>query len=174
MPTSSLPASYCRLLFHRVPLGLAAILLAGAVGINMGNVIGRYVFQSAIYWAEEAMIYMAIWSISLASVAVAYDRTHLTMDLFAGRLPARWRRIADGMMTAVIVAVCLFMALQSLTIIRTLLRNDQRSLALELPMAIPQSSLLVGFVMIAAAVTARFLCPCETEDTAVSHDRAGP
>ena len=57
------------------------------VAINFTNVIGRYVFQAAIYWAEEAMVYLAIWSIFLAAIAIAYDRAHLTMDFFSARLP---------------------------------------------------------------------------------------
>jgi TRAP-type C4-dicarboxylate transport system permease small subunit len=156
MPGSTL-ARLCRLFFHGLPLGLAAVLLMAGVAVNLANVVGRYAFQNAIYWAEEAMVYMAIWSIFLASVAIAYDRAHLTMDLFATRLSPRWGRLADGAITAVTVAVCLFMAWQSLTITRTLIRNGQNSLALELPMAIPQSALLVCFVLIGAAVVARFI-----------------
>ena len=49
--------------------------------------VARYVFLAAFYWAEEVMVYLAIWSIFLAAAAVAYDGRHLTMDLFAARLP---------------------------------------------------------------------------------------
>jgi TRAP-type C4-dicarboxylate transport system permease small subunit len=146
----------CGIAFRAIPLGVAATLLIGSVVVNLANVIGRYAFQAALYWAEEAMIYMAIWSIFLAAVAIAYDRADLTMGLLSARLASPWRRIAEGVMTAITVAVCLFMAAQSLTITRTLIRNGQNSLALELPMWIPQASLLFGFAMIAAAVIARY------------------
>ena len=79
--------------FRAIPLSLAATLLIVAVAINLANVIGRYAFQAAIYWAEEAMIYMAIWSIFLAAVAIAYDGADLTMGLFSARLSPPWRRI---------------------------------------------------------------------------------
>jgi C4-dicarboxylate transporter DctQ subunit len=162
--TQSKAAVLCRLLFHRIPLGLAALLLGTGVAINFANVIGRYIFLSAIYWAEEAMIYMAIWSIFLAAIAIAYDRADLTMDFFSAKLSDRWKRVADAVITAVTAAVCLFMASQSLTILRTLIRNGQNSLALELPMAIPQSSLLFGFVMIAIAVVVRFMLRPPNDD----------
>ena len=45
-----------RVAFHSIPLGLAALFLVLAVSINFANVIGRYMFSAAIYWAEEAMV----------------------------------------------------------------------------------------------------------------------
>lgn len=155
--TQSKPSRFCWLFFRQLPLALAAALLAIGVGINFVNAIGRYLFQSALFWAEEAMVYLAIWSIFLAAIAVAYDRAHLTMDFFSASLPSRWKRVADAVMTLTAVIVCLFMATQSYTLLRTLIRNGQNSIALELPMVVPQASLTTGFVMIAGAVIARFL-----------------
>ena len=149
--------STCRFLFHRLPLGLAAALLLIGVAINFANVVARYLFRSAFYGAEEAMIYMAIWSIFLAAVAVAYEKADLTMDFFASRVGPGARRLVEGLISAVTVAVCLFMAWQSLALLRRLFQNEQRSLALEVPMVVPQASLLIGFLLIAAAVMARFL-----------------
>jgi TRAP-type C4-dicarboxylate transport system permease small subunit len=166
-------ARLCGIAFRAIPLSVAATLLIGSVVVNLANVIGRYAFQAALYWAEEAMIYMAIWSIFLAAIAIAYDRADLTMGLFSARLALPWRRIAEGAIAAITVTVCLFMAAQSLTITGTLIRNGQNSLALELPMWIPQASLLFGFVMIAAAVIARFVLG-RSEDALASTETAEP
>lgn len=146
----------CRLFFRQLPLGLAAGLLTVGVIINFINAVGRYGFDAAIFWAEEAMVYLAIWAIFLAAIAVAYDRAELAMDFFSASLPKRWKRYADAAMTTVTVVVCLFMATQSMTLLRTLIRNSQNSVALEVPMAVPQASLTFGFLMIAGAVIARF------------------
>ena len=63
------------------------------------------------------------------------------------------------MLDAVIGVVCLatfaFMAWQALTVVRTLTRNDQRSIALDIPIAIPHAALLVGFALSALVVIAR-------------------
>ena len=147
---------FCRFFFRQFPLGLAASLLTLGVAINFINAVGRYVFESAIFWAEEAMVYLAIWAIFLAAIAVAYDRAELAMDFFSASLSKSWKRVADAAMTTVTVIVCLFMATQSMTLLRTLFRNGQNSVALEVPMVIPQASLTFGFVMIAGAVVARF------------------
>jgi TRAP-type C4-dicarboxylate transport system permease small subunit len=145
------------LVFRRIPLVLAAALLLVGVAINIANVIGRYLLLTAIYWAEEAMIYLAIWSIFLAAIAIAYDRADLNMDLLSARLPARWRRRCDGVIAAVCIATFGFMVWQCIAIMRLLVRNGQKSLALEIPMAVPQSALLIGFAALALATAVRWL-----------------
>jgi TRAP-type C4-dicarboxylate transport system permease small subunit len=56
---------------------------------------------------------------------------------------------------AVSILTFAFMAWQALTVVRTLLRNDQRSIALDIPIAIAHSALLVGFVFSALVVAVR-------------------
>jgi TRAP-type C4-dicarboxylate transport system permease small subunit len=143
------------LALHRVPLTLAAILLLAAIAINFANVVARYLFLASIYWADEAMVFLVIWSIFLAAVAVTYDGSQLTMDLFSTRLPPRWQRALDAAIAAVCVVTFAFMALQALTVVRTLLRNDQRSIALDMPMGIAHAALLVGFALCALVVAVR-------------------
>ena len=143
------------LLLHRLPLTLAAFLLLGAIAINFANVVGRYLFLASIYWADEAMVFLVIWSIFLAAVAVTYDGSQLTMDLFSTRLSPRWQRVLDAVIGVVCLATFAFMAWQALTVVRTLMRNDQRSIALDIPIAIPHAALLVGFTLSALVVIAR-------------------
>jgi len=146
-----------RLLLHRVPLTLAALLLFVAIAVNFANVVARYVFLAAFYWAQEVMVYLAIWSIFLAAAAVAYDGSHLTMDLFAARLPLLWGRVLQAFVAAVCFATFVLMAWQSFEVVRLLARNDQRSIAVDMPMVVPHAALLVGFALCAAAVVCRLL-----------------
>lgn len=156
MPPSPPTARIAGLVFRKIPLALAAALLLAGVLINFANVIGRYVFLAAIYWAEEAMIYLTIWAIFLAAIAIAYDGTALTMDFFSTRMPPVLRRLVNASIAAITALVSLFMAWQSIQIARVLVRNGQNSIALEIPMVVPQAALMFGFAMIAAAVIVRF------------------
>ena len=156
MQPPSPTAQIASLVFRKVPLAAAAALLLVGVAINFANVIGRYVFLAAIYWAEEAMVYLSIWAIFLAAIAIAFDGTALTMDFFSARLTPALKRLLNLSIVSVTVAISLFMAWQSIQIARVLIRNDQKSIALEIPMVIPQAALMFGFIMIAAAVLARF------------------
>ena len=130
-----------------MPLTLAALLLLAAIAINFANVLARHVFLASIYWADEAMVFLVIWSIFLAGAAITFDRSHLTMDLFSMRLASRWRRPLQGAIAAVCLATFAFMAWQAVIVVRTMLRNDQRSIALDLPMAIPHAALGIGFAL---------------------------
>lgn len=143
------------LVLHRLPLTLAALLLLAAIAINFSNVVARYLLRASIYWADEAMVFLVIWSIFLAAIAVTYDGSHLTMDLVSTRLSPRWQRMLDGVIAAVCILTFAFMAWQAITVVRTLMRNDQRSIALDIPIAIAHSALLVGFVFSALVVAAR-------------------
>ena len=71
------------------------------------------------------------------------------------RLTSRWRRPLQGTIAAVCLATFAFMAWQAVIVVRTMLRNDQRSIALDLPMAIPHAALGIGFVLMVLAVAAR-------------------
>src|ERR1700694_2890057 len=84
------------LVLHRAPLTLAAVLLLAAVAINFTNVVVRYLFLAPIYSADEAMVFLVIWSIFLAAIAITCDGSHLTMDLFTTRLPPRAQRGLDA------------------------------------------------------------------------------
>ena len=161
-----------RLILREVPLWLAAAALIVGLAINFTNVVGRYLFRAPIYWADEAMIYLAIWSIFLAAIAVTYDRADLTMDLFSTRLSPRLRWISDFLISAASIATFLFMAWQSLTVSRLLIRNGQKSLALEIPMFLPQASLLVGFTMLAIVVAVRFIFRTAAHSSTPPNDKA--
>ena len=61
------------------------------------------------------------------------------------------------------------MAWQAVTVVRTLLRNDQRSIALDMPIAVAHAALLVGFARSALVVMRhglrhRFIKPMSPDD----------
>jgi len=60
---------------------LGTLILVG-IAINFANVIGRYLFQAPIIWAEEIMIYIMIWAVLAGAVLVSWDGNHLKMDFF--------------------------------------------------------------------------------------------
>jgi TRAP-type C4-dicarboxylate transport system permease small subunit len=174
MPIPSPTDHIASLVFRKVPLAAAATLLLVGVAINFVNVIGRYVFLNAIYWAEEAMVYLSIWAVFLAAIAVAFDGTALTMDFFSARMKPTLKRLVNLSIVSVTVAVSLFMAWQSVQIARVLIRNGQKSIALEVPMVVPQAALMFGFIMIAAAVLTRFALGHDTRVAATDAPSSDP
>jgi TRAP-type C4-dicarboxylate transport system permease small subunit len=133
----------------RVVSALVGVLLLVAVAINFSNVSGRYLLDKPIFWAEEAMGFIQIALVVVGAALVSRDNAHLKMDAVEHFMPAALKRyvdIATGVLTAIVAVIVAWMAAE---IVSGMIDNDQRSMAIDLPLAIPYSSFPIGFVLIA-------------------------
>jgi TRAP-type C4-dicarboxylate transport system permease small subunit len=144
-----------RLLFATLPGAILGALMLAGIAINFANVVSRHVFGQAIFWTEEVLVFITIWSVFLGMVRIAYNGEHLNMDLFSAQVRGPWRTVLNGATVALMLAVCAFVAVQSWTTVALFARAGQVSVAAGIPKAIPHSALLVGFVLTAAAVVVR-------------------
>jgi len=126
-----------------------ALLLVAAVAINFSNVVGRYVFDQPLGWAEEALGFLQIGLVVIGASLVTRKNTHLRMDAAEHFMPPsfrRWLDIGAGILT---VAVALVVVAMSWRIVSGMLENDTRTVVLEIPLAIPYSAFFFGFGLIA-------------------------
>ena len=143
-------------IFVTVPHTLCGVIFLIAVGINIVNVIGRYVFDSPIFWAEEVLVFMVIWMILLMAGSVTYRGAHLNMDLVYSILPKPWKR-AINIAVAIAMIVCpLFVAYQASEIVALQYRTHGVTAGTEIPLVIPTSAMVVGFCFISLAAIVRF------------------
>ena len=144
----------------RVTLGLARLIVGGAIfvsiGINFANIVGRYVFGSPILWAEEILDYLMVWYVFLGAVLVTWEGRHIKMDLLSVMLPPPFRQVCSLAAALVFLAVCVFMSWESWSVVRVAWQLDQRSVAAEIPMAYAHAGVLAGFVGMLVAVVLRF------------------
>jgi TRAP-type C4-dicarboxylate transport system permease small subunit len=133
---------------------LGTIMLVG-VAICFANVVSRYVFGNAIFWAEEVLVFLTIWGVFIGTAVAAYDGAHLNMDLFQRVVTGPARTVLNLAVALTIVACCAFAAWQSLTVVKLFIAGGQVTVAAQLPKAIPHTALLVGFVLTALAVAVR-------------------
>ena len=131
----------------------ATLLLA--VALNFANVVGRYFFNAPIEWAEEVMLFMQVGVVFLAAVAVSREGRHIRMDVAVNLLPAGARRCAEMLSQVVEIAVATAITILAIPLVKQLAEFDQRSQAAQLPLAIPQALVPLGFVLIAIAVAVR-------------------
>lgn len=129
-------------------------MLAG-VAINFANVVGRYAFGHALFWAEETMVFITIWGVFIGMAVIAWRGEHLSMDLFSAAVRGRARLALNGLIAATLVACCLFAAVQSWQVTTLFAQASQVSVSAGIPKAIPHAALLVGFTLTAAAVVVR-------------------
>ena len=133
---------------------LGALMLLG-VAINFANVVGRYVFGYAIFWAEETMVFITIWGVFVGLAAISYNGDHLNMDLFSASIRGRWRLIVNGVAAAAMIACSVFVVVQSYQVVGLFARAGQVSVSAGIPKAVPHAALLVGFALTALAVVVR-------------------
>lgn len=129
-------------------------MLAG-VAINFANVVGRYAFGHALFWAEETMVFITIWGVFIGMAVIAWRGEHLNMDLFSAAMRGRARLVLNTLVAATLVACCLFAAVQSWQVVTLFAQANQVSVSAGIPKAIPHSALLVGFALTAAVVLVR-------------------
>lgn len=129
-------------------------MLAG-VAISFANVVARYAFGRAIFWAEEVLVFIAIWGVFIGMAAATYERAHLSMDLFSAHLAGRTRRAVDAAMVATLLAVCGFMLAQSWQVVALFWASGAVSVSAGVPKWIPHAAVPAGFALTALAVLVR-------------------
>ena len=145
---------------------ISTIILVVIVAINGVNVVGRYVFSSPISWGEEVMLYLMIVGVFLAVPAVTWDGAHLRMDLLARAVPPLARRIIETLTDLISLGVAGLFVYVSVPIVWQLFAFNQRSDAAEIPVAIPQSAIPIGFALVALALIVREWSGKAAEDAA--------
>lgn len=134
---------------------MATIALFTIVLINGLNVFSRYFLGDAWSWAEEAMLFLMVLLVFSGATTVTWRGGHMRLDIFIEQMPATYRRAAiviTGLFSAGILGL---LAINSFQVVSLLFRFNQKSVALEFPMWIPQGCVLAGFVLIAFMILLR-------------------
>ncbi len=154
--TASRPkADLGQTIFVTLPRALIAALILGGIAINFANVVSRHLFSSAIFWAEEILVFLVIWFVSIAVAAVTYQGAHLKMDLLSTRIPSPWKQIINAAMIACFVIFCALVVTQSFEVVAAFRRTGMVSITASIPLVIPHAALLIGFALMVLAIIAR-------------------
>ncbi len=129
-------------------------MLAG-VAISFSNVVARYLFGHALFWAEETLVFIAIWGVFIGTAAATYERAHLNMDLFSENFRGRLRIALNAAMVVTLLACCGFMMVQSWQVVSLFYQGGVVSVSAGVPKWIPHAALLAGFGLTAIAVLLR-------------------
>ena len=138
-----------------VPRVVIGTLILFSIALNFANVIGRYIFFSPILWAEEVMIFIMVWCVFMGAILVSWDGRHLKMDLVSSNLNTPLKQWVNGFSVMVFLVVCGFVVVQSYKAVSLFTRLGQESTVASIPMTIPHSALLIGFVLMVVGVAVR-------------------
>jgi TRAP-type C4-dicarboxylate transport system permease small subunit len=136
---------------------VAGVLLVCSVMLNFANIVGRYFFHSSISWAEETMLFLMVGCVFLGSGPVAWSGRHIRMDVFVRLMPAKIRESLDLLSELVFLATAIVLVIFAWPTIRQLIAFDQRSLAADIPLAIPQAMIPIGLSIMAFLVAVRLI-----------------
>lgn len=146
---------------------IAGVIFAACVILNFANVVGRYVFSSPIYWAEEITVQMIAWCIMLGACAVAARNDHLKVEILEKTLPPRLLRLHQAVTVIVFAAVCALVATEGVFLVGKLHAMDQRSIVAQVPMTVPYGALPIGFGLMILVCLARLYELIRGRDKAV-------
>ena len=149
------PTPALRIVFSSIPRAVLGILILAGVAINFANVLGRHLFATALFWAEEILVFILIWSVFIGIIAVSFNGAHLRMDLLSARFPDSLRKLVNVLVWLIFLGSAVFVVIQSYRVIATLGESGLVSNAAGVPMVVPHTGLLVGFALVILAVAIR-------------------
>lgn len=161
-------------LFFRVPITAAALFLLAGLAVNLANVIGRYGFRRSLFWADEAMVFLVIWAIFLAGIAVTYRNAHLNIDFVPQMSSGLLRRLFRIVLALGVLVILLFVSWHSFQVVEIMARNNMRSIALDLPMKVMHFAVPFGFCYAALAILARLAITVRSGDEPAGYDQLQP
>ncbi|MDE0386368.1 MAG: TRAP transporter small permease [Defluviicoccus sp.] len=129
--------------------GFVALAMAAASVLLFVNVILRYVFLSALSWAEEVTMYLIVWLVFVGGSVTLRMFGHISIDLLPLALPPGGaRRLKLFVSAAMLIFFAVFFYYSGLHTLRVM-ATGQLTPVLEAPMwltylAMPVGSLLMG------------------------------
>ncbi len=142
--------------FERLLVGL---LGAGALVIAVVQVFGRYINPAgAINWAEEVIVYVAVWAVMLVASQLVRTDGHVRPDLVLRLLPPGGQRWVEMFNCLVAIAFTAGMVWYGWRVVGTALLLDQRSSSdLQFPMWIYYAALPGGGALMLARYIIRLI-----------------
>jgi TRAP-type C4-dicarboxylate transport system permease small subunit len=132
-----------------------AVLLVVSVLLNFANVIGRKFLAAPIIGAEEVMNFLMVSVVFLGAGVVAYEGTHINMEILIDRFPPRLRDGFKAFAQLAAIGIAATIVVLGVPIVRHLMSFDERSQAANVPLWIPQAMVPIGLTLLAIGALAR-------------------
>ena len=119
------------------------------------SVVVRYIFNRPIGWSEEISIYFMIWAIFLGTAYALKEDSHISVDLLMQRLPGRvkpWFLLFHYVVGLAFLSLLFYKAIGMVNLSHML---NSRSIALDLPLILPQLAVPVGSAMLILQLLAK-------------------
>lgn len=136
---------------------VATIALLAGVTLNFVNVVGRYAFNAPISWAEETMLFLMIGGVFLSAGVVAWESSHIRVEILVDLLPRRSRTGARAFAHVAEAATAIALVVVTVPVVYKLYTFKQMAEAAEIPVWIPQATIPLGFALLALVAVLRIV-----------------
>ncbi|MGH3089373.1 MAG: TRAP transporter small permease, partial [Rubrobacteraceae bacterium] len=126
---------------------LAAGTLAAAVGLTIISVILRYVFSEGIFWAQEAVIYLVIFSTFIGAVVTLRHNEHVNVDILPVFFGERGKWFFALLGAGVTLLYCAIFGFYSWLLITEPAARNTVTPALDLPLWVVELALPIGLTL---------------------------
>ncbi|GAA0926715.1 TRAP transporter small permease [Pseudonocardia zijingensis] len=137
--------------FDRVLTRIENVLAASALGlaaiIAIGAVLLRYVFGIFLFWSEEAIIYLIIYSTFLGAVITLRHNEHVNVDVFGPFLRPRGKRVLAVIAAAVTVVYLVCIGFFAWLLLFEPFSTSTITPALKLPLWVVELAVPIGLTL---------------------------
>lgn len=126
---------------------LAVGSLAAAAAITIVSVILRYVFNTGIFWAQEAVIYLIIFSTFVGAVVTLRHDEHVNVDILPAMLGERGKWVFALLGSGMTLLYCAIIGGFSWLLITEPAAQNTTTPALDLPLWFVELALPIGLTL---------------------------
>ena len=134
-------------ILSRVEDTLAVGSLAAAAAITIFSVILRYVFNEGIFWAQEAVIYLIIFSTFVGAVVTLRHDEHVNVDILPSLLGERGKWFFALLGSGMTLLYCAIIGGYSWLLITEPAAQSTTTPALDLPLWFVELALPIGLTL---------------------------
>ncbi|WNS76606.1 TRAP transporter small permease [Bacillus sp. DTU_2020_1000418_1_SI_GHA_SEK_038] len=120
------------------------LTLVAMVALIFGQVVGRYIFNSAPSWTEELARFIHIWQVWIGASYAVRLQAHIRVEAFRNLFSTFIQKILDTVSNLVWFSLALFLAILGTQLVLSSLNNGQVTPATQLPMWIPFLAIPLG------------------------------
>ncbi len=136
-------------IFHRFEEGFLIATLVIMVALIFGQVVGRYVFQSAPSWTEEFARYIHIFQVWIGAGYAVKIREHIRVTAFVDLFNGATRKVMDIISTVIWFFLVVLVAIFGTQLVIATFQYGQVSPATQIPIWIVYLAVPLGSISMA-------------------------
>lgn len=130
----------------KIEENLTFLLLLSMLLAVFASFVSRYIFNAPLTWTEEFARYVMIWATFIAASYGVKTGAHITLDVLVIYLSERGNKILRIVSYLFALVYCGLIVFIGIPFINSLIETHQQSPAMQIPMYVVYSSIIVGTI----------------------------